>query len=133
MSPRRRAPSGSGKRKDAAAMPVARAAEPAADGDDSDQREVDAEILPDGDSITDDLAALIPKPTADEPEAPKSPGALVTYDPLQRYLQEIRRYSLLTREEEHALAVRYQADHDIEAAYRLVTSNLRLVVMIARE
>jgi len=49
------------------------------------------------------------------------------------YLQEIRRYALLTREEEHALAVRYQTDHDVEAAYKLVTGNLRLVVMIARE
>ncbi len=33
-------------------------------------------------------------------------GALVPFDPLQRYLTEIRRYPLLSREEEHALAVR---------------------------
>ncbi len=60
-------------------------------------------------------------------------GALVSSDPLQRYLAEIRRHPLLTRQEEHDLAVRYQKDRDIEAAYRLVTGNLRLVVMIARE
>ncbi len=60
-------------------------------------------------------------------------GALVAYDPLQRYLQEIRRYPLLSREEERELALRYQRDKDVEAAYRLVTGNLRLVVMIARE
>ena len=59
--------------------------------------------------------------------------ALVRFDPLQRYLSEIRRYSILSREEEHEIAVRYREDHDIEAAYRLVTANLRLVVMIARE
>jgi RNA polymerase sigma-32 factor len=60
-------------------------------------------------------------------------GALVPFDPLQRYLQEIRRYPLLSREEEHELAVRYKEHRDVEAAYRLVTGNLRLVVMIARE
>lgn len=60
-------------------------------------------------------------------------GAVVRYDPLQRYLTEIRRYALLSREEEHELAVRYKEHHDLEAAYRLVTANLRLVVLIARE
>jgi RNA polymerase sigma-32 factor len=66
-----------------------------------------------------------------EPDAPST--AVARYDPLQRYLSEIRRYALLSREEEHALAVRYKETRDIEAAYRLVTANLRLVVMIARE
>lgn len=60
-------------------------------------------------------------------------SALVPYDPLQHYLTEIRRYPLLTREEEHDLAVRYKEEADRDAAYRLVTANLRLVVMIARE
>ncbi len=59
--------------------------------------------------------------------------ALVPFDPLQRYLVEIRRYPLLSREEEHRLAVEYKEFGNIEAAYKLVTSNLRLVVMIARE
>ena len=61
------------------------------------------------------------------------PSSLVPFDPLQRYLSEIRRYPLLTREEEHELGVRYQQNRDVDAAYRLVTGNLRLVVMIARE
>jgi len=59
--------------------------------------------------------------------------AVVSYDPLQRYLSEIRRYPLISREEEYELAVRYREKQDIDAAYRLVTANLRLVVMIARE
>jgi RNA polymerase sigma-32 factor len=59
--------------------------------------------------------------------------ALVPYDSLQRYLTEIRRYPLLTPTEEHDLAVRYKEYGEVEAAYRLVTSNLRLVVMIARQ
>jgi RNA polymerase sigma-32 factor len=59
--------------------------------------------------------------------------ALVPFDPLQRYLAEIRRFPLLGRDEEHRLAVRYKEYEDVQAAYTLVTSNLRLVVMIARE
>ena len=59
--------------------------------------------------------------------------ALVPFDPLQRYLAEIRRFPLLSREEEHRLAVDYKQYGDVEAAYKLVTANLRLVVMIARE
>ena len=58
--------------------------------------------------------------------------ALVPQDSLSRYLAEIRRYALLTPEEEHRLAVEYKEYGDLQAAYRLVTANLRLVVMIAR-
>jgi RNA polymerase sigma-32 factor len=60
------------------------------------------------------------------------PTALVPQDSLSRYLAEIRRYPLLTPEEEHRLAVEYKEYGDLQAAYRLVTANLRLVVMIAR-
>ena len=62
-----------------------------------------------------------------------SASALVPADTLQRYLAEIRRYPLLSREEEHELAVEYKERGDVQAAYKLVTANLRLVVMIARE
>ncbi len=57
---------------------------------------------------------------------------LVPYDPLQRYLLDIRKFKLLTREEERELAIRAKKG-DREAAYKLVTSNLRLVVKIALE
>jgi len=59
--------------------------------------------------------------------------SLTPFDPLQKYLKEISQYRLLTPEEEHQLAVQYQEDHDKEAAYKLITSNLRLVVKIALE
>ncbi len=59
--------------------------------------------------------------------------ALAKFDPLQRYLSEISRYRLLTREEEVELGRRVQEEDDMEAAYQLVTSNLRLVVKIALE
>jgi RNA polymerase sigma-32 factor len=62
-----------------------------------------------------------------------SDTALVKFDPLQRYLAEISQYRLLTREEEHALGVRVREEGDKEAAYALVTANLRLVVKIALE
>ena len=60
-------------------------------------------------------------------------GALVPLDPLGRYLAEIRRFPLLTREEEAEIAKRYHRHHDREDAFRLVTANLRLVVKIALE
>ena len=58
---------------------------------------------------------------------------LVPATALQRYLTVIRRYPLLSPEEERALAVHYKEYGDSEAANRLVTGNLRLVVHIARE
>lgn len=59
--------------------------------------------------------------------------SLARVDPLQKYLGEISRYRLLTKEEEHHLARIYSEKKDPDAAYKLVTSNLRLVVKIALE
>ncbi|HEY6367033.1 MAG TPA: RNA polymerase factor sigma-32 [Candidatus Binatia bacterium] len=73
------------------------------------------------------------KEVIDGEEGGAADKALVPFDPLQRYLAEIRRFPLLSREEEHRLAVDYKQYGDVEAAYKLVTANLRLVVMIARE
>jgi len=52
---------------------------------------------------------------------------------LHRYLQEISQYELLSREETEELASRFQETGDPEAAYRLVSSNLRLVVKVAMD
>jgi RNA polymerase sigma-32 factor len=67
--------------------------------------------------------------------APAPPGttALARRDPLAAYMAEVRRHPLLTREEEYELAVRWVEEGDPDAARRLVTSNLRLVVKIAHE
>jgi RNA polymerase sigma-32 factor len=59
--------------------------------------------------------------------------SLVPFDPLQRYLMEISKYPMLTREEEEQLARRFTEDGDPKAAYVLVVSNLRLVVKIAMD
>jgi RNA polymerase sigma-32 factor len=50
---------------------------------------------------------------------------------LNRYLAEIRKFPVLTAEQEYMLAKRYQAHEDPEAAAQLVSSHLRLVAKIA--
>ncbi len=52
-------------------------------------------------------------------------------DPFRRYLLEISQFEPLSPEEERRLALRYREKEDQDAAYRLVTSNLRLVVKVA--
>ena len=54
-------------------------------------------------------------------------------DSLDRYVAEISRYKLLTREEEYALAISLVENENLDAAHKMVTSNLRFVVKIAHE
>ncbi len=57
--------------------------------------------------------------------------ALSSDSGLSRYLTEIRKFPLLTPEEEYMFAKRLKEHGDSEAARRLVTSHLRLVAKIA--
>ena len=50
---------------------------------------------------------------------------------LSRYLQEIRKFPMLEKEEEYMLAKRWREHDDVDAAHKLVTSHLRLVAKIA--
>lgn len=50
---------------------------------------------------------------------------------LERYMAEVKRIPLLSRDEEDALARRYRDQGDVQAAHRLTTANLRFVVKIA--
>jgi RNA polymerase sigma-32 factor len=50
---------------------------------------------------------------------------------LSRYLQEIRKFPMLTAEEELSLSKSWRDNNDVEAAHKLVTSHLRLVAKIA--
>ena len=68
------------------------------------------------------------------PAVPDPSGtSLARSDPLRAYMAEVSRHPLLSREEEQELATRYARTGDRDAAWKLVTSNLRLVVKIARE
>ena len=57
----------------------------------------------------------------------------VVSDNLGHYLSQIKQYPLLSPEEEFVLAARYQEKEDVEAAHKLITSNLRFVVKVALE
>jgi RNA polymerase sigma-32 factor len=52
---------------------------------------------------------------------------------LTHYLEEIRRFPMLDRQEEYMLAKRWRKDGDRDAAQKLVTSHLRLVAKIAKD
>jgi RNA polymerase sigma-32 factor len=57
--------------------------------------------------------------------------ALRSESGLSRYLNEIRKFPLLSAQEEYMLAKRWKEHADSEAAHRMVTSHLRLVAKIA--
>jgi RNA polymerase sigma-32 factor len=57
----------------------------------------------------------------------------VVKNSLETYLAQINQFPLLTKEEEFKLAVRYRKHNDIDAAQKLITSNLKFVVKVAFE
>jgi RNA polymerase sigma-32 factor len=104
------------------------------------------ELVPDTDSAPEEIvlrpeAVHALEPDHEEPAEPEEDSepssdtstAVVPFDPLSRYLTEVRRFPLLTREEEVEIAKRYKKHGDPQDAFRLVTANLRLVVKIAME
>src|ERR1700751_1046030 len=61
-----------------------------------------------------------------------APPILTAEPGLTHYLEEIRRFPMLERQEEYTLAKRWREHGDRDAAHKLVTSHLRLVTKIAR-
>ena len=57
----------------------------------------------------------------------------IVSDSLSLYLAEIRKFPVLSVEDEHRHAVKFFEDKDLEAAHTLITSNLRFVVKVAGE
>ncbi|MBE2889737.1 RNA polymerase sigma factor RpoH [Geobacter anodireducens] len=57
----------------------------------------------------------------------------VVADSLTLYLSEIRKFRLLTEDEERNYAIKFFEEKDLEAAHTLITSNLRYVVKVASE
>ena len=104
------------------------AAETAPGGEAPEPEETDEEIIEAAAEAVNEEVKVddIPKPNPGR-------GALARLDPMQQYLREVQRHSLLTPEEEHDLAVKYVGSGDVAAAARLVTANLRLVVKLAYE
>lgn len=99
------------------------------DAEDSDEPEVLLGELVDDTEEVDVESDFTPPPRAKG----KDRLDLIKRDPLSAYVQETKRYPLLSREEEHELAVRLVEEGDTDAARRLIESNLRLVVKIAYE
>ena len=67
------------------------------------------------------------------PSVPRLPSPAGTRDSLHLYLREVSRFPMLKPEEEHELALRVRDHNDPDAAFRLVSSHLRLVVRIAMD
>ena len=67
------------------------------------------------------------------PDIESTSKSLAPSDPVQSYLAELRKYPLLSREQEFDLAKKYYDSHDPSAAQALVTANLRFVVKVAAE
>lgn len=107
--------------------------------EDTEVRKVDAEIISDNEPIgvessdkhenfepDSDVVIVHPTPTI-------AKSISKSQDPLTLYLTEIRKYPLLTREQEAELAKKYYDTKDPQLAQTLVKSNLRFVVKIAAE
>ncbi|MEQ1876414.1 MAG: RNA polymerase factor sigma-32 [Bdellovibrionia bacterium] len=76
--------------------------------------------------------AIEPEILGPQMSAPESRAVTVT-DPLTLYMNEIKKYELLTPEEERRYAMEYYQNKDPKAAEKLVTSNLRFVVKVAAD
>ncbi len=59
--------------------------------------------------------------------------AVAIREPMGIFLKEVDKYPVLSKEEEYSLAVRYYEENDLEAANKLIVSNLRFVIKIASE
>ncbi len=99
------------------------------------QRESGEVVYPD-DILSPEAEELIEESPSDirgNRDAADGSSKPAIYDPVSAYYQTIRHYPVLTRDEEKELALKYLETEDIDAAYTLVTSNLKLVIKIALE
>jgi len=90
-------------------------------------------VEPDGEELAElePVAESAPRP----PPAPSRSAdrGIARADPMSAYMAEVQRHPLLPREEEERLARLYRSSGDLDAAARLVSANLRLVVKLAHE
>jgi RNA polymerase primary sigma factor len=95
---------------------------------DEDVDALESHLEGQGIDITDDCGRTGVEPTAFR----NGELAAATTDALQLFLNEIRRYPLLTAQEEVELSKRIEQG-DLAAKERMINSNLRLVVSIAKK
>jgi RNA polymerase sigma-32 factor len=88
--------------------------------------------MPDGEDEANTTSTQAADSSTETTTATVEPS-LSDYSTIGAYLHELRRYPLMTREEEHAVAVKFCKEHQPALASRLITANLRLVVKIAQE
>ncbi|XXF76714.1 RNA polymerase factor sigma-32 [Myxococcaceae bacterium GXIMD 01537] len=128
--------------KSTTSRPRVKRATPPASAEERELSEEGAESPePEPDALEPDEAELAEAEVEDAHVMPAVPSTLaraadtgLAYrDPLQAYMAEVTRHPLLSREEEQSLARRYRDTQDVQAAARLVASNLRLVVKLAHE
>jgi RNA polymerase sigma-32 factor len=96
--------------------------------------DLDREVIEDESSL---FAQLVPKDEEglaeeiDDSQESADRMQLIRYDPLRHYLLEISKYEPLNQDEERRLARLLRDHQDRDAARKLVTSNLKLVVKVA--
>ncbi len=95
----------------------------------------DGEIMDIGDDPLEELdGGLADNPhELPAPSISRLPSPSGLRDSLHMYLREVSRFPMLNPEEEHELALRVRDNNDPDAAFRLVSSHLRLVVRIAMD
>ena len=109
---------------------------------DSETEFIDADIAENEDEVVASLPVLLGREAVHEPDdddeideadVVTQEQSLVGSSALQRYLSELRKYQLMTREEEREVATKAYEENDVVSKNRLVTANLRLVVKIAMD
>jgi RNA polymerase sigma-32 factor len=104
-------------------------AEGACEHQSDDEEAVGAELV----EIAPDELRVDSYDADEELESATKSSAVIRYSPLEAYLSEIRRFAPLSKEEEHTAAVEYLKTKSPDAAYKLVSGSLWLVVRIARD
>lgn len=112
----------------------------------SEVRHVQAEIVDHDEEIRDSDESVEPLhddedistgsnrlPARKASSLPSTERAITISDPVSLYLQELRKYPLLSREQELEIAKRYYEGKDPADAQQLVTANLRFVVKVAAD
>src|SRR5690606_35510404 len=101
--------------------------------DEEEEREESDDEL-DSDAVVEAEAEVVDERQLEKVKVPKSKEtAISTMDPLAMYMREVQLHKVLSADDQRDLAVKYVEHGHVEAAAKLVTSNLRLVVKLAYE